>query len=198
MRARGDGQSARSSASQHAMDWPARAMSGGMAQRVAIAIALAGDPALLIADEPTTALDVTVQAEILQLLADLRGRTDMAVVVITHDWGVLADVCDDAIVMYAGEVVESASVRTIFAGSRHPYTRALIAADPSNVPRDAMLPAIPGQVPSPAAWPRGCRFAARCALAGPECRQDPVPLLAAGSEPSHSSRCVHAEEPSIA
>jgi peptide/nickel transport system permease protein len=169
-------------------------LSGGMAQRVAVALALAGDPALLIADEPTTALDVTVQAEILQLLADLRQRSDMAIVVITHDWGVLADVCDDAIVMYAGEIVESADVPTIFGGSRHPYTRALIAADPSNVPRDAMLPAIPGQIPSPAAWPQGCRFAPRCALVGPECRQDPIPLLEAGAHPSHSSRCVHADE----
>jgi peptide/nickel transport system permease protein len=169
-----------------------------MAQRVAVAIALAGDPALLIADEPTTALDVTVQAEILQLLADLRRRSDMAIVVITHDWGVLADVCDDAVVMYAGEIVESADVPTIFGGSRHPYTRALIAADASNVPRHATLPAIPGQVPSPAAWPRGCRFAPRCALAGPECRQDPIPLVAAGAEAAHSSRCVHSEQLAIA
>src|SRR5215467_9945352 len=109
-------------------------LSGGMAQRVSIALALAGNPRLLIADEPTTALDVTVQAEILALLRDLRERLGMAIMLVTHDWGVLADLCDRAMVMYAGEVVEEATVREIYSSPRHPYTEALLAANPHLAP----------------------------------------------------------------
>jgi peptide/nickel transport system permease protein len=175
-------------------------LSGGMAQRVCIARALAGKPKLLIADEPTTALDVTVQAEILALLDSLRESTGMSILLITHDWGVIADLCDRAIVMYAGEVVEQGTVTEIFRSPRHPYTRGLLSANPhvaldAEQPRDAAaapLPTIPGVVPAPEDWPAGCRFQPRCFMARTECGAAPIPLLAAGAE--HDSRCLfHAE-----
>jgi peptide/nickel transport system permease protein len=166
-------------------------LSGGMAQRVAIALALAGGPRLLIADEPTTALDVTVQAEILGLLRDLRQRLGMAVLLITHDWGVLADVCDRAAVMYAGEIVETATVPQLYAAPRHPYTKALLAANPHVAPLGEPLPAIPGTVPAPGSWPAGCHFRARCPLATAECGVA-VPLRVLPD--ARAARCVHAEE----
>ena len=163
-------------------------LSGGMAQRVAIARALAGEPAVLVADEPTTALDVTVQAGILDLLRELRERTGMALVLVTHDWGVVADTCDAAVVMYAGQVVERTDVRRVFAEPRHPYTAALLAADPNAAEPGARLPVLPGSVPAPGHWPRGCRFAPRCAFATADCAR-PVPVT---DEPLHGSyRCVH-------
>ena len=166
-------------------------LSGGMAQRVAIALALAGEPDLLIADEPTTALDVTVQAEILNLLRALRARTGMAVVLVTHDWGVLADLCERAVVMYAGEVVEQASVSELYHAPRHPYTRALLAANPHLAAVGQALPAIPGTVPSPSAWPTGCHFQPRCPYATAECGAAAIPLttVAAG----HDARCIHVD-----
>jgi peptide/nickel transport system ATP-binding protein len=138
-------------------------MSGGMAQRVMIAIALACEPELLIADEPTTALDVTIQAQILDLMRTLQAETGTAIVLITHDLGVVAEMCDRAAVMYAGEIVEQTDVRTLFADPRHPYTRGLIGAVP--VPGDIRdeLATIPGSVPNLIELPDGCRFSPRCA-----------------------------------
>jgi peptide/nickel transport system permease protein len=162
-----------------------------MAQRVAIALALAGDPDLLIADEPTTALDVTVQAEILALLRDLRARLGMAVILVTHDWGVLADVCDRALVMYAGEVVEHASVDELYRAPRHPYTQALLAAHPQVAPIGGDLPAIPGSVPAPASWPTGCHFQPRCRYSTEECGTGAIPLDSAA--PGHATRCIHSD-----
>ncbi|HKT04344.1 MAG TPA: dipeptide/oligopeptide/nickel ABC transporter permease/ATP-binding protein, partial [Rugosimonospora sp.] len=151
-------------------------LSGGMAQRVALARALAGNPRLLIADEPTSALDVTVQAAILDLLAAIRAQTGMAILLITHDWGVVADLCERVVVMYAGEIVEQAPVGELFAAGAHPYTRGLLAAAPSRASAGTELVAIPGAVPSPEHWPEGCHFAPRCTLAAPPCHAGPVPL----------------------
>jgi peptide/nickel transport system permease protein len=152
-------------------------LSGGMAQRIAIARALAGQPKLLIADEPTTALDVTVQAEILDLLRDLRETTGMSMILVTHDWGVLADACDRAIVMYAGQVVETAPTAELVHRPAMPYTRALLQSMPANFEPGRPLPTIPGTVPPPNAWPKGCRFAARCTMAADACRTTAVPLV---------------------
>ncbi|MGP3534145.1 dipeptide/oligopeptide/nickel ABC transporter permease/ATP-binding protein [Microbacterium sp. RD1] len=163
-------------------------LSGGMAQRVGIALALAGRPRLLIADEPTTALDVSVQQQILDLLAELRARFDMALILVTHDWGVLADVCDRAVVMYAGEIVEQAPTAELYRQPLHPYTRALIDANPHTATPGAALPSIPGQVPAPAAWPVGCHFADRCALATDACRIAPIDLVRL--DDNRESRCI--------
>lgn len=170
-------------------------ISGGMAQRVAIALALSGKPRLLVADEPTTALDVTVQAEILSLLRSLVKDTGMSVVMVTHDLGVVADICDNVVVMYAGQVVESGRTASILDNPRHPYTLALLAADPhANTAHDMpeRLATIKGQVPQPKDWPSGCRFAARCQFAGSAC-VSPVPLHPSGSE-GGEVRCVKADE----
>ncbi|WP_166980828.1 dipeptide/oligopeptide/nickel ABC transporter permease/ATP-binding protein [Paramicrobacterium fandaimingii] len=147
-------------------------ISGGMAQRVAIALALAGAPRLLIADEPTTALDVTVQAEILALLRGLVADRGMSIILVTHDLGVVADLADDVSVMYAGQIVETGTVRDVLMRPEHPYTMALLAADPHAVVELAgatHLASIPGQVPAPGSWPSGCRFADRCRFARPGC-----------------------------
>jgi peptide/nickel transport system permease protein len=166
-------------------------LSGGMAQRVCIALALAGKPKLLIADEPTTALDVTVQAEILALLRDLRHRLGMALLLITHDWGVLADSCERSLVMYAGEVVEAAAIDDLYSRPAHPYTCALLAANPHSAPAGEPLPAIPGVVPASGHWPDGCHFQARCPHVLPACSQPvEVSTLAAG----RLSRCVRAQK----
>jgi peptide/nickel transport system permease protein len=166
-----------------------------MAQRVAIALALSGQPRLLVADEPTTALDVTVQAEILSLLRALVKDTGMSVVMVTHDLGVVADICDQVAVMYAGQVVENGKAQAILDSPRHPYTLALLAADPHANHVDDMperLATISGQVPQPKDWPTGCRFAARCQFAGSACL-DPVPLLASGAGEG-LVRCVKADQ----
>lgn len=167
-------------------------LSGGMAQRVAIALALAGEPRLLVADEPTTALDVTVQAEILGLLRSLRQRTGMAVLIVTHDWGVVADLCDHATVMYAGQVVEQAAVEPMFTQPMHPYTVGLMAANPHRVTQGERLPTIPGSVPAPRDWPPGCRFAARCPMATDSCGTGPVYL--GEPAPDRWTRCIHARQ----
>jgi peptide/nickel transport system permease protein len=154
-------------------------ISGGMAQRVAISLALAGSPRLLVADEPTTALDVTVQAEILALLRGLIAERGMSIILVTHDLGVVADICDDVSVMYAGQIVETGSVRDVLLRPEHPYTMALLAADPHAILEVAgvtSLATIPGQVPPPGSWTAVCRFAERCLFARDECLV-PIPLL---------------------
>jgi peptide/nickel transport system permease protein len=165
-------------------------LSGGMAQRVCIALALSGEPKLLIADEPTTALDVTVQAEILDLLRTLREETGMALILVSHDWGVIADSCDDNVVLYAGEVVENASVDELFAAPRHPYTEGLLAANP-HLSSEGEFPSIPGGVPSPGEWPTGCRFAPRCRYVEADCLEGRVPLVSINE--THVTRCLHSE-----
>ncbi|BCW86664.1 dipeptide/oligopeptide/nickel ABC transporter ATP-binding protein (plasmid) [Arthrobacter sp. NicSoilE8] len=167
-------------------------ISGGMAQRINIALALAGRPRLIIADEPTTALDVTVQSEILYLLRELQRSTKMSVLIITHNWGVVADIADRAVVMYAGEVVEMGDVYTVFKAPRFPYTAALLAADPSVSPLGERLETIPGRVPAPGSWPAGCRFSGRCPFATDACLEGPLPLRVV---PTGSvTRCIRAEE----
>ncbi len=165
-------------------------LSGGMRQRVMIAMAISCSPKLLIADEPTTALDVTIQAQILELLAELRRTLGMAVLLITHDLGVVAEVCDRVVVMYAGQVVETGTVEDIFVRPAHPYTRGLLGSLPSVGGAGGRLVSIAGTVPSPLHWPEGCRFRARCGLAGEGCEapQDLVQLGAHGS----AARCWRA------
>jgi peptide/nickel transport system ATP-binding protein len=167
-------------------DYPHK-LSGGMRQRVMIAIALACRPSLLIADEPTTALDVTIQAQILDLLRNLRDETEMALILISHDLGVVAKVCDEVAVMYAGEIVEQAPIGDLFDAPQHPYTVGLIGSIPRlDVPR-ARLATIRGTVPS--LWDKfkGCRFASRCPFADERCRREPPAARAVGRQ--HFSRC---------
>jgi peptide/nickel transport system ATP-binding protein/oligopeptide transport system ATP-binding protein len=168
-------------------------LSGGMRQRVMIAMALACEPRLLIADEPTTALDVTIQAQILELLAQLRESHNMSVLLITHDLGVVAEVCDRVIVMYAGQVVEQGTVHQVFAEPAHPYTRALLDALPSVDDPGQPLVAIPGTVPSPSRWPEGCRFEPRCRFAASGCeRPQDLMLLDSAAHPARVARCWRA------
>jgi peptide/nickel transport system permease protein len=163
-------------------------LSGGMAQRVSIARALIGDPDLLIADEPTTALDVTVQAEILDLLRELQADRGMSILLVTHDWGVVADMADRAVVMYAGEVVERSAVTPLFRAPLHPYAQGLLASDPHRSSGLERLPSIPGTVPKPGDWPTGCHFRQRCDLAMPACASAPVPLFQIGED--RQARCL--------
>jgi oligopeptide/dipeptide ABC transporter ATP-binding protein len=165
-------------------------LSGGMRQRVMIAMALSCAPDLLIADEPTTALDVTIQAQILELLADLRRRRGMAVLLITHDLGVVAEVCDRVVVMYAGQVVERGTVVEIFGDPQHPYTRGLLGSLLSVDEPGRRLRPIPGTVPPPTHWPDGCRFRDRCPLAEARCAR-PQELLRLGRE-DREARCWRA------
>jgi peptide/nickel transport system ATP-binding protein len=161
-------------------------LSGGMRQRVMIAIALAAEPEIIIADEPTTALDVTVQAQILELLDRLRLERGMAVLLITHDLGVVAGRADDMCVMYAGQVVERASTRQVFEAPAHPYTHGLFGSVPTIAgPRERLTP-ISGSVPPPTAWPTGCRFAPRCPERFARC--DSMPSLRRAG-PGHDARC---------
>ncbi|MDP4171313.1 MAG: ABC transporter ATP-binding protein [Bacillota bacterium] len=147
-------------------------LSGGMRQRVMIAMALAGRPDLLIADEPTTALDVTIQNQILQLMKDLKAKRDMSIVLITHDLGVVAEMADRVVVMYGGQVVEQGDIFTIFEAPKHPYTEGLLRSMPTAAKKNGKLYAIEGTVPNPLHFPVGCRFAERCEYAKDLCRQE--------------------------
>jgi len=167
-------------------------LSGGMRQRAMIAIALACRPRLLIADEPTTALDATVQAGILDLLRGLRRELGMAVLLITHDLGVVSDICERVVVMYAGRVAETGAAEAIFARPSHPYTRALLAAIPRLEGPIGPLPAIGGVVPAPFDFPHGCRFAPRCAHAVPAC--DAAPPALRPTPAGTDAACIRVEE----
>jgi oligopeptide/dipeptide ABC transporter ATP-binding protein len=163
-------------------DYPHQ-LSGGMRQRVMIGMALACDPKLIIADEPTTALDVTIQAQILDLLIGLRERLGMSILLITHDLGVVAEMCDEVVVMYAGRVVERGAVREVFASPQHPYTEALLQSIPVlGMTQSAPLRVIRGTVPSPLDWPEGCRFAPRCDYAFERCGEQPPLFSSQGRE----------------
>jgi oligopeptide/dipeptide ABC transporter ATP-binding protein len=170
-------------------------LSGGMRQRAMLAMAFSCRPELLIADEPTTALDVTVQAQILDLMDEMRRTYGSSAIVITHDLGIVAERCDNVAVMYAGRIVEYAPAAELFANPRHPYTQALLASLPDwRRPRsDTPLPALAGQPPDPAAIPSGCPFAPRCPVVMDACATiDPAP---AHVDPAHYARCLRVEEP---
>ena len=167
-------------------DYPHQ-MSGGMQQRVMIAMALSCRPKILIADEPTTALDVTIQAQILDLLKDLKARFGMSVIFITHDLGVLAGIADRVAVMYGGKIVEQGAVRTIFERPAHPYTQGLLAAVPRIDRPDAQLQGIPGAVPTATQWPPGCRFHPRCSQRIERCSTEFPPAVTTGA--GHVARC---------
>jgi len=170
-------------------DYPHR-LSGGMRQRAMIAIALSCDPELLIADEPTTALDVTIQAQILDLMRELKRTSDAAIILITHDLGVVAEVCDEVAVMYAGEIVERAPADALFDAPEHPYTVGLMASIPRLDRRAERLAAIDGVLPDMTAPPVGCRFAARCPFVIEQCTIEPPPVIELGG--GRWSRCLRA------
>ncbi|MEO1987117.1 MAG: ABC transporter ATP-binding protein [Martelella sp.] len=174
-------------AAQRIDDYPHQ-MSGGMRQRAMIAMALACNPRVLIADEPTTALDVTIQAQILELLQDLQEDYRMGTVMITHDLGVVSSFADRVMIMYAGQVVEDAQARDIFGDPRHPYTEGLLASIPSSETDTERLYAIPGTVPPPFDLPPGCRFAPRCAHARPPCQDARPKLIGCGAD--HLAACI--------
>jgi len=163
-------------------------LSGGMRQRVMIAMALMCSPRLLIADEPTTALDVTIQAQILDLLNTLRSKLGMSILMITHDLGVVAETCSQVVVMYAGRIVERGPVAEVFANPKHPYTKALIASSPRGAVRQSNLPTIPGIVAAPADRKVGCSFAPRCAQVTEQCRVEKPQL----TKESHAVECWNA------
>ena len=175
-------------ASRRAGDYPHQ-FSGGMAQRVMLAIALCCEPDVLVADEPTTALDVTVQAKVLDLMRDLQAEMGLAVLVVSHDLGVVAEMCDDVAVMYAGQIVERAPVDDVFFRPRNPYTAALLEAIPRPDVTGRRLAAIPGMVPPAHDWPPGCRFHPRCTHADDRCREQ-VPALVGGDV---SVRCLRSD-----
>jgi peptide/nickel transport system ATP-binding protein len=174
---------------QRVDDYPHK-LSGGMRQRAMIAMALACDPQLLIADEPTTALDVTIQAQVLDLMRTLKTQTDAAIILISHDLGVVAEICDEVAVMYAGEIVERAPVDALFEQPQHPYTIGLLASIPRLDRRVDELATIEGSLPNMTALPVGCRFAPRCPFANEICVSAPPPIVDVG--PRHWSRCVKA------
>ncbi|MDT0344288.1 ABC transporter ATP-binding protein [Streptomyces litchfieldiae] len=166
--------------------------SGGMRQRLLIAMAVALRPTVLLADEPTTALDVTVQAQIMELLAELRRETRMALVLITHDLAVVAEQADEVAVMYAGSIVESGPVEEVFGAPRHPYTRGLLSSVPADHPRGTRLLSIEGSPPRPATLPAGCAFSDRCPMARERCATEAPPLT--GTGPGRASACHYWKE----
>jgi peptide/nickel transport system ATP-binding protein len=180
------------SAEERAKQYPHQ-LSGGMRQRVLIAMALMMKPALVIADEPTTALDVTIQAQILDLLRDLQTKFGTSILMITHDLGVIAETASRVLVMYGGEIVEEADVGVLFASAHHPYTEGLMNAMPQITESRERLNVIPGTVPPPTAWPSGCRFRDRCPYAWEKCEAEHPPLYQIGER--HMSRCHLAVEP---
>lgn len=167
-------------------------LSGGMRQRVVIAMALACNPKLLIADEPTTALDVTVQAQILDLMNELKVQFNTSIMMITHDIGVVAETCNRVIVMYAGQIVEEANIGDLFDHAAHPYTQGLLKSVPKINSSNEILHSIPGNVPSPEEMPTGCRFYPRCPIATEKCRNQEPPLKK--MEEKHKVRCWHIEK----
>jgi oligopeptide/dipeptide ABC transporter ATP-binding protein len=167
-------------------------LSGGMRQRILIAMAMAGEPNFIIADEPTTALDVSVQKRIIALLRSLQRDKGLGMLLVTHDFGLVAEMADEVAVMYAGEIVERASVTDIFDNPSHPYTKALMNCRPESTLNDKELTVIPGNVPSPGAWAKGCRFAPRCAFATDDCNET-IPLNAWQVD-AHQARCVRVGE----
>ena len=174
-------------------------LSGGMQQRIMIAMALAGKPDVLVADEPTTALDVTIQAQILDLLCEIRKKRDMSIILVTHNLGIVADMADRVVVMYAGHTVESAETDELMKNPKHPYTQALLSAVPKLGHSDEKLTTIPGTVPAPANYPDGCRFFGRCALAE-KIMKDESELLCEKSVPEwretkkgHFCRCHYSK-----
>ncbi|KOS01930.1 ABC transporter ATP-binding protein [Paenibacillus polymyxa] len=167
-------------------------LSGGMRQRVMIAMAMVCNPKLLIADEPTTALDVTIQAQILDLMRELQKSEGTSILMITHDLGVVAEMCDRVVIMYAGQVVEETDVKTLFKDPKHPYTQSLLASLPQLNSDQERLASIPGQVPNPLDMPKGCRFALRCQFAKEICRAEAPELTEV--EPGHKSRCLLQQE----
>jgi len=173
-------------------DYPHK-LSGGMRQRVMIAMALSSQPALLIADEPTTALDVTIQAQVLELMRTLREETGTAIMLITHDLGVIAELADEVVVMYSGRIVERASVARLFDQPQHPYTIGLLGSIPKLHLEQTRLAAIEGQVPTPMSGLQGCRFAPRCPFADDQCRMLQPPLLDVGD--GHEAACWKAPLP---
>jgi peptide/nickel transport system ATP-binding protein len=175
-------------AAQRYHAWP-HELSGGMRQRVMIAMAMVCNPSLLIADEPTTALDVTIQAQILDLMRRLQTELGMSILFITHDLGVVAEMADDVAVMYAGQIVEQTTTAKLFGSPRHPYTQGLLASIPRHGrPRGQRLIPIPGSVPSPRDMPTGCSFAPRCQFAQGACKEGPIDLKE--QAPGHLSRCI--------
>jgi len=167
-------------------------LSGGLRQRVVIAMAMACRPKLLIADEPTTALDVTIQAQILELMRRIRGSVGTAILLITHDMGVIARMADRVLVVYAGQIVENAPADVLFAHPAHPYTRLLLAAMPTPRRKTDRLPVISGTLPAPSRWPQGCRFHPRCPVAIAPCRAAPPDMTALDG--GRQSRCIRARE----
>src|SRR5699024_1694564 len=155
------------------LDYYPQQLSGGMRQRIMIAMAMVNNPKILVADEPTTALDVTIQAQILDLMKSLQEKMSMSVILITHDLGVVAEVCDRVIVMYAGEIIEEANTKMLFDEPLHPYTRGLLDSLPSIHEEVEYLSSIAGTVPSPTNMPKGCRFRERCEFAHDRCHKEP-------------------------
>lgn len=172
-------------------DYPHQ-LSGGMRQRVMIAMAMVLKPRLLIADEPTTALDVTIQAQILDLMRQLNREMGTSILLITHDLGVVAEMCNRVVVMYAGQVVEETDGPRLFSNPQHPYTHGLLKSIPKLDEEKKRLYAIPGQVPQPHAWPEGCRFAPRCEWAMDKCKEQAPELYS--THPNHVSRCFLSQE----
>jgi oligopeptide/dipeptide ABC transporter ATP-binding protein len=167
-------------------------LSGGMRQRAMIAMALSCRPKLLIADEPTTALDVTIQTQVLRLLKEIQGEMGMAVMLITHDFGVVSEIADRVAVMYAGRIFEYGPIEAIFSEMRNPYTRGLMNSIPSLMERKKRLDAIPGQVPDPMDLPTGCKFHPRCYLMIEDCKKEEPPLFQVNGD--HFSRCIRWKE----